>query len=306
MQPVPCDLNGILTKAKSTLLPLIGEDIEIVMHLGTVARANIDPAQFMQVLVNLAVNARDAMPDGGKLIFETTNLELGARDVKPEYELQPGQYACVTISDTGVGMDRATRERIFEPFFTTKEAGRGTGLGLAVVFGIVKQSKGHIQVQSKPGHGTRFRIYLPTSDRPATPAEEPRIPRRARAGSETILVVEDQTAVRQLISTALQEHGYKVISAAGPQQALGILQNASISIDLLLTDLVMPEMSGRLLAAEAAVLRPGIRVLYMSGYSEEVIASQDAAGEQIECLEKPFTSGEIAAAVRRVLDGVAV
>ena len=306
MQPVPSDLNEIITNAKSTLLPLIGEDIEIVMNLGPVDHANIDPAQFMQVLVNLAVNARDAMPKGGKLIFETMNLDLGPRDVKREYGLQPGRYACVTISDTGAGMDRATRERIFEPFFTTKEAGRGTGLGLAVVFGIVKQSKGHIQVQSKPAYGSRFRIYLPIATQSAAITQERQTAPSERAGSETILVVEDQTAVRQLVSTALQEHGYRVISAPSPKQALGILENTAIAIDLLLTDLIMPEMSGRLLAAEAAVQRPGIRVLYMTGHSEEILASKDAGGERIECLEKPFSSNDVAAAVRRVLDGVAV
>lgn len=306
MQPVPSDLNEIISNAKSTLLPLIGEHIEIVMNLGPVDHANIDPAQFMQVLVNLAVNARDAMPNGGTLIFETMNMELGPRDVKPEYGLQPGRYACVTVSDTGQGMDRATRQRIFEPFFTTKEAGRGTGLGLAVVFGIVKQSKGHIQVQSKPGFGTRFRIYLPTAERPAPVAQEPVLSSRKRLGSETILVVEDQTAVRQLVSTALQKHGYRVISAPGPKQALGILENTTISIELLLTDLVMPEMSGRVLAAEATVKRRDIRVLYMSGHSEEILSSQEIAGERIDCLEKPFTSDQVAAAVRHVLDGVAV
>jgi signal transduction histidine kinase/ActR/RegA family two-component response regulator len=306
MQPVPSDLNEIISNAKSTLLPLIGEHIEIVMNLGDVDYANIDPAQFMQVLVNLAVNARDAMPEGGKLIFETMNLDLGPREVKREYGLQPGRYACVTVSDTGLGMDRATRERIFEPFFTTKESGHGTGLGLAVVFGVVKQSKGHIQVQSKPGLGSRFRIYLPIAKQGPPASQERQSQRRERAGSETILVVEDQTAVRQLVSSALQENGYRVVSAPSPKQALSILENTAISIDLLLTDLVMPEMSGRLLAAEAAVKRPGMRVLYMSGHSEEIIASQDPPGERIECLEKPFTANEIAAAVRRVLDGVAV
>ena len=305
MQPVPCDLNEIISNAKSTLLPLIGEHIEIVMHLGNVECASIDPAQFMQVLVNMAVNARDAMPKGGKLIFETMNLDLGPKDVKREYGLQPGRYACVTISDTGSGMDRATRERIFEPFFTTKESGRGTGLGLAVVFGIVKQSKGHIQVQSKPGLGTRFRIYLPIAQQRGMPRQERQSASTERVGSETVLVVEDQTAVRQLVSTVLQEHGYRVISAPSPKQALGILENSAITVDLLLTDLIMPEMSGRLLAAEAAVIRPGIRVLYMTGHSEEIIASKDVAGERIECLEKPFTADEVALAVRRVLDGVA-
>jgi signal transduction histidine kinase/ActR/RegA family two-component response regulator len=305
MQPVPCNLNDIIADAKATLLPLIGEHIDIVMHLQELGPVSIDPAQFLQVLVNLAVNARDAMPNGGKLTFETTTREFAARNVPPEYGLQPGQYVCVSIMDTGVGMDRRTRQRIFEPFFTTKEAGRGTGLGLAVVFGIVKQSNGHIEVESKPGEGTCFRIYLPIA-KMKIPSKQPRIPRKERAGSETILLVEDQTAVRELVCTALEAHGYKVIAADSPKQALSTIEDPAVSIDLLLTDLVMPEMSGRLLAAQAAVKQPGIRILYITGYSEEVIAEQDAGGERIDCLEKPFTPSEVAAAVRRTLDKLMV
>jgi CheY-like chemotaxis protein len=305
MQLVPCDLNEIIAEAKATLLPLIGEHIEIVMHLQKLDPVSIDPARFLQVLVNLAVNARDAMPNGGKLTFETTTRELSAREVPPEYGLQPGRYVCVSITDTGVGMDRETRQRIFEPFFTTKEVGRGTGLGLAVVFGIVKQSNGHIDVQSKPGEGTCFRIYLPIAEM-RVPAQELRMPKKDRAGSETILLVEDQTEVRELVCTALEEHGYRVIAVDSPKQALSMLEDPAISIDLLLTDLVMPEMSGRLLGAQAAVKQPGIRILYMSGYSEEVIANEDAGGERVDCLEKPFTPSQVAAAVRRTLDKVVV
>jgi CheY-like chemotaxis protein len=213
--------------------------------------------------------------------------------------MRPGQYVCVSVTDTGTGMDRTTRERIFEPFFTTKEAGRGTGLGLAVVFGIVKQSNGHILVDSETGRGTRFRIYLPVAvddvrgERPAAPSGD-------LNGSETILVVEDDGSVRHLVCTALERHGYKVISAVGPAEALAVLEDLDVAVDLLVTDLVMPEMSGPLLAAQAALKRPALRVLYVSGYSEEYVES--AAGQGIDCLEKPFTSERLAGAVRRVLD----
>lgn len=294
LQPIPCKLNDIITDAKATLLPLIGEHIEIVMRLGKTDRVSVDPAQFLQVLVNLAVNARDAMPHGGKLIFETANREIGIKDALPEDGLQPGRYVCLSVMDTGGGMDRETAQRVFEPFFTTKEGGRGTGLGLAVVFGIVKQSGGHIEVSSKPGEGTCFRIYLPATGMPV-PRPEPPAPSSQSGGSENILLVEDQPAVRLLVQTALQARGYRVIATAGPKEALRILEDLSIATDLLLTDLVMPEMSGQQLAAEAAVKRPGIRILYMSGYSEEAIG-------EIHRLEKPFTASQVAAAVRSTLD----
>jgi len=303
LQPVPCNLNDVITDAKATLLPLIGEHIEIVMRLSNTYRVNIDPAQFLQVLVNLAVNARDAMPKGGKLIFETVNREIRTRDARQGDELQPGRYVCVSITDTGSGMDRATRQRIFEPFFTTKEAGRGTGLGLSVVFGIVKQSGGHIQVLSEPGEGTCFRIFLPVVER-AVPAPEPQALKTEHGGSETILLVEDQAAVRLLVGVALEDLGYTVIATPTPKEALTTLENPAVTVDLLLTDLVMPEMSGRLLATEAALRRPGIRILFMSGYSAEEIIDQNVNGRRIDRIEKPFTPSQVAAAVRRALDKV--
>jgi len=301
LQPVPCDPNEVITESKTTLLPLIGEHIEIVIRQNKVDRVSIDPAQFLQVLVNLAVNARDAMPNGGKLIFETSTEELGAEDLPPGDQLRPGRYVRISIADTGAGMDDATRLRIFEPFFTTKERGRGTGLGLAVVFGIVKQSNGHIEVLSKPGEGSCFRIYLPATE-VAAPAPEPRAQNGKCTGSESILLVEDEAAVRTLLCTELRAHGYKVLEAAGPREALKLLENPGVSIDLLLTDVVMPEMSGRALAAETIMKRPGIRVLYMSGYSGEEFADQSARGDTIAYLEKPFSPSQVAAAVRRVLD----
>jgi len=301
LQPVPCDPNEMITEAKTSLLPLIGEHIEIVIRQNKVDPVSIDPAQFLQVLINIALNARDAMPNGGKLIFETANAELRAGDVRFGDDLRPGPYVCISIADTGAGMDDATRQRIFEPFFTTKERGRGTGLGLAVVFGIVKQSNGQIEVESKPGQGSRFRVYLPATVVEA-PLPERRAQRTEATGTEIILVVEDEPAVRTLLCTELQGRGYKVLEAAGPREALKLLEDPAVSVHLLLTDLVMPDMSGRALAAEATRKRPGLRVLYMSGYSGEVFADQSAGGQAIAYLEKPFNPSQAAAAVRRVLD----
>jgi len=301
LQPVPCNLNDIISDAKSALLPLIGEHIGIEMRLQPVEPVNIDPGQFLQVLINLSVNARDAMPNGGKLTFETTMQELGERDTPPEFGLAPGRYVCVSVTDTGMGMNQATRQHVFEPFFTTKAAGRGTGLGLAVVFGIVKQSHGHIDVESSPGKGACFRIYLPISEKQVS-AEETAAPKKVGTGSETILLVEDQVELRDLVQTVLERQGYTVLVAASPSQALNILDKPATRIDLLLTDLVMPEMSGQLLAAEAAAKRPGIRILYMSGYSEEEVADNSMGGERVPFLEKPFTVSKVTETVRRVLD----
>ena len=297
LQLVPCNLNDIIAEARTTLLPLIGEHIQILICPGKTELVSIDPAQFMRVLVNLAANARDAMPNGGTLVFETGHQEV--RD-QSHGDLRPGQYVVVSVTDTGVGMDAATCQRIFDPFFTTKERGHGTGLGLAAVFGIVKQSNGHIEVQSRVGHGTCFRIYLPVALQTAPRAETPA--REAPAtGSETILVVEDQEAVRTLVREELEQRGYTVLEASGPREALKLLDDRAEQIDLLLTDVVMPEMSGPRLASQVQTRRPLIRVLYMSGYLEPDTADQIAAADRGAYLEKPFTPSEVAAAVRRAL-----
>jgi signal transduction histidine kinase/CheY-like chemotaxis protein len=295
LRPTSCDLNRIITDARATLLPLIGEHIEIVVRQAPLDPVSIDPDQFFQVLVNLAVNARDAMPDGGKLTLETANVELAAAAPNADGPAA-GRYVHVSVMDNGVGMDNATRGRIFDPFFTTKERGRGTGLGLAVVFGIIKQSGGHIEVQSAPGQGSCFHIYLPVA---ASGVREPEAPAPAveGRGGETILVVEDQDQVRALIRTGLEMNGYRVLEASRPAEALRLLDDATTPIHLLLTDVVMPEMSGVALVAEAAARRPGMRALYMSGYSDEVVSDT--------CLRKPFTSDEVAVAVRRALDSPA-
>jgi signal transduction histidine kinase/CheY-like chemotaxis protein len=304
LQPVPCNLNETLASARQTLLPLIGENIELVTRPAEApGLVNIDPAQFFQVIVNLAVNARDAMPNGGRLTFETASAVLGADDIKTRDGLAPGQYVSLKVTDTGTGMDEQTRQHIFEPFFTTKEKGRGTGLGLAVAFGIVKQSGGHIEVSSKLGEGTSFCIYLPvaaSSANAAPPAEMPGPPQPG--GGVTVLVVEDREEVRTLIATGLRSYGYDVLTAASAGEAVDLLKTSRKTVRVLLTDLVMPRRSGRELAADVASRWPGIRVIYMSGHSEEIL--RESVGSELEhgYLQKPFTAADVAQAVRRALD----
>jgi len=294
LQPTACDLNKLITDAQATLLPLIGEQVKIVTRLEATDLATIDPDQFFQILVNLSVNARDAMPRGGQLILETANV----RGAEGREASAPGSDARVRVSvtDTGVGMERAVLDRIFDPFFTTKERGHGTGLGLAVVFGIVKQSGGSIEVDSTPGKGTSFHVYVPVATSQENLSPSPGPPAPGRSG-ETILVVEDQVQVGTLIRIALERHGYRVLGCSRPADALELLSDQRTAIDLLLTDIVMPEMSGVALAAEAGVRRPGIRVLYMSGYSDD-----QALARGVAYLRKPFTPEELVGEVRRVLD----
>jgi CheY-like chemotaxis protein len=324
LQPVDCNLNELLTQAKQTLLPLIGETVELVVWpAGHLDPVRIDPAQFMEVVVNLAVNARDAMPAGGKLIFETANVELDSQDARHREGLHAGRYVRLTVSDTGAGMDVETRKRIFEPFFTTKLQGRGTGLGLAVVFGIVEQSGGHIEVESEPGKGSTFRVYLPVAESGIRPAEaEPRMPAlprqeavlAAKSGTrlaqsappalslrrpDTVLVVEDQDGVRALVCAVLKAHGLLVVAAASPAQILEIVERMAEPAQLLLTDLKMPGMSGQALSELVKARWPAIRILYMSGYSEE--AALDPTGPAGAFIQKPFSPAQLAAAVQRML-----
>ncbi|MBS1874186.1 MAG: response regulator [Acidobacteria bacterium] len=297
LQPVPCDLNEIIVQAKGTLLPLIGEHIEIEIREGLIELVSIDPAQFLRVLVNLAVNARDAMPNGGRLIFETSGRQIGAGHPALADGLRPGRYVCVSVTDTGVGMDAQTASHIFDPFFTTKGPGRGTGLGLAAVFGIVKQSHGHIEVQSSPGHGACFIIHLPVVG-PLEPRRDPEALSTHQPGCERILVVEDQESVRSLVREGLELNGYQVTEARTPQDALDLLADPANRFHLLLTDVVMPEMSGPELADQAKARRPDLRVLFMSGYLAD--DSRGVPGNAVY-LEKPFTAAQVTVAVRRAL-----
>jgi two-component system, cell cycle sensor histidine kinase and response regulator CckA len=303
MQPRVLDMGAVLADVEKMLHRLIGEDVVLVVRnapgLGNV---RADPSQVEQVILNLAVNARDAMPRGGTLTLETTNVELDEDYVRRHAGVDAGRYVMLAVSDTGIGMDEGTLARMFEPFFTTKGEGKGTGLGLATVYGIVKQSGGHIWVYSERDHGTTFKIYLPRVDAPAD--EAPAASARAATphGTETILLVEDQEALRTMIREILEEQGYTVLEAEGGQAALEIARKHSGRIHLLLTDVVMPRMSGRELAERLAPERPECRALYMSGYSNGAISDRGMLMAGTALLEKPFTSERLGRSVREVLD----
>jgi CheY-like chemotaxis protein len=279
------------------------ERIEMVTLVGDqLGRVKADPAQIEQVIMNLVVNARDAMSDGGRLVVETCNANLDAQYAVDHASVKPGRYVMLAVSDTGVGMDEQTVAHIFEPFFTTKESGRGTGLGLSTVYGIVKQSGGYIWVDSEPGKGSTFNVYLPIVEE--VPEEMPamRALPQAQHGTETILVAEDEEAVRQLIQTVLSEQGYEVIAPVDPQRAQEIAVHRDGDIHLLLTDVVMPGISGRELAARISARRPDIRVLYMSGYADNVITSAGTLERGLAFLQKPFSPAALVQKVREVLN----
>jgi two-component system cell cycle sensor histidine kinase/response regulator CckA len=281
---------------------LIGEDIQLELRLDADAgRVSADPGQLEQVIMNLAVNARDAMPQGGRLTIETDNVELDDSYVSAHHAVLRGRYVMLAVTDTGMGMDTATQARIFEPFFTTKESGKGTGLGLSTVFGIVKQSDGDIWVYSEPGRGTTFKVYLPRVDEAL--AEEPAVKMEAIAGgTETILLVEDADSLRELAREILEGQGYTVIEAHSGSAALDELERRDGPVDLLLTDLVMPAMSGRELADQITGRHPGTKVLYMSGYTDDSLERHGALQSAMAFVEKPFTIDGLLRKVRDVLD----
>ncbi len=301
VQPKVLDLNRVVARMNKMLRRVIGEDIELNVRLRPgLGRVKADPGQMGQVIMNLAVNARDAMPNGGKLTIETGEVVLGSEWGAPE--LTPGRYVVLTISDTGTGMDAQVRSRIFEPFFTTKQKGKGTGLGLSTVYGIVKQSGGEIRVDSEPGRGTTFSIYLPLAHETAR-ASGPRPPVRGlERGTETILLVEDEDEVRVLASEMLRRQGYTVLNARGGEEALRIWELNRNSIDMLLTDVIMPQMSGRELAERLRAMRPDLPVLYISGYTGDVIARHGILESDAAFLQKPFTLAELGRKVRAVLN----
>jgi CheY-like chemotaxis protein len=281
---------------------LIGEDIELALVTDSGAgRVRVDPGQLEQVVVNLVVNARDAMPEGGQLTLETRTVEVDEAWAARHVDVRPGRYVMLAVSDSGVGMSRDVQARIFDPFFTTKDEGRGTGLGLATVYGIVKQSGGHVCVSSKLGAGTTFRIYLPRTEA-ALDAVPARGANALQGGTETILLVEDEAEVRSLASELLQQMGYTVLEAALPTDAMSIVDQHVGRIDVVLTDVIMPRMSGPKLAAAIAAARPETKILFMSGYAGDAIARHGMLERARHFLEKPFTPATLAAKVREVLD----
>jgi PAS domain S-box-containing protein len=302
LAPQVLDLNHVLSNLEKMLRRLIGEDIELRTVLDpALGRVKADPGQIEQVIMNLAVNARDAMPYGGKLTIETSNSELDEAYARTHATVKPGPHVLVAVSDTGSGMNQATKERIFEPFFTTKEKGKGTGLGLATVYGIVKQSGGSIWVYSEPGQGTVFKVYLPTINESPALAEPVNIARDSVSGTETILIVEDEQGVRSLIRMELESFGYKVLETTDAVDALATCENHQGAIHLLLTDVVMPQMSGPIVAKKVAALRPGIKVLYMSGYTDDAIIHHGVLAEKMPFIQKPFSPAALRKKIREVL-----
>jgi len=304
LQPRILDLNAVVGEMERMLQRLIGEDIQLATVLdGKLGRARADPGQIEQVLMNLAVNARDAMPRGGRLTLETANVDLGVTYARSRPGVEPGPHVMLAVSDTGRGIPPEILDHIFEPFFTTKEEGKGTGLGLATVHGIVKQSGGHIFVYSEAEHGTTFKIYLPRLEEAvtameATPPVEAELPR----GSETILLVEDEASLRSLVRECLEVSGYTVVEARHAAHALEIAEVHPAPLHLLMTDVVMPGMSGRELAERLAASHAETRVLYMSGYTDDAVVLHGVLAADVAFLQKPFTTDALARAVREVLD----
>ncbi len=301
LQPKIVDLNSVATDIEKMLRRIIGENIEITTRLApNLGAVEVDPGQIEQVLVNLVVNARDAMPHGGKLTIETSNIQLDENYSSEHFYVKAGRYVRLAVTDTGTGMDARTRGRLFEPFFTTKELGRGTGLGLATVYGIVKQSGGHIEVYSEPGRGTAFKIYFPYVDKPVTAIAHSVAPRNGE-GTEIILLVEDEKALREMVSKVLAARGYQVIAVASAEEAEQI-SAANPNINMLLTDVVMPKISGTELGKRMTRLYPHMKVLYMSGYTANSMSDSENSNHRRSFLEKPFTPQALAEKVREVLD----
>jgi len=299
------DLNAVVTEVVKMLHRLLGSNIELSSVLAPgLGRVKADPGQIEQVILNLAVNARDAMPEGGRLTLETRNVEIDAHSGQNREEVPHGKYVMLSVHDTGVGMDRETQTHIFEPFFTTKEPGKGTGLGLATVYGVVKQMDGAIWLRSSPGAGTTFEIYLPEVEdaHPATPSETKKSLDAAPSGTETILLVEDQDGIRDLVREFLQRKGYAVLFAVDGEDALRIAAEHRLPIHLLLTDVIMPNISGRVLAPRVKELHPDVKVLFMSGYAEPSVLKMSADEEDVPVLQKPFLLDALAHKVRMVLD----
>lgn len=296
------DLNVVVRDTEKMLRRVIGEDIHLttVLHpqLGNV---KADPGQLEQVLLNLAVNARDAMPQGGKLTIETNNVVLGEEYIRSHADVRPGRYVMLAVTDTGIGMTAEVKRHLFEPFFTTKGPGKGTGLGLAVVHGIVKQSDGSIEVYSEPGVGTSFKIYLPIVEQAAPTGKSWHGLGPAPRGTETLLLVEDEDGVRALSRYTLQQCGYTLLEASHGEEAIRVATNYREKIHLLVTDVVMPGMGGRILAERLLSLHPEMKVLYLSGYTDDAVVRHGILHEEVNFLQKPFSPNALAHKVRDVI-----
>ena len=298
------DVNTIVSDMERLLRPLIGENIELTTRLTAgLGRTRADAGQLEQVIMNLVVNAKDAMPDGGKILIQTANVTLDGSLRREHTFIHPGSYVMLSVTDTGFGMDKETQSRIFEPFFTTKEKGKGTGLGLSTVYGIVKQSGGYIFAQSEMGRGTTFTIYLPQVDDGSDSAGPPHVARVETGGSETVLLVEDEESVRQLVRETLEAKGYTVMEAENGEVGLRIAEEHRGPIHMVITDVVMPGMSGRELAKRLTQLRPHTKVLYLSGYTEDAIVHQGVLDSGTAFLQKPFTLQTLSRKVREVMRG---
>jgi two-component system cell cycle sensor histidine kinase/response regulator CckA len=305
LQPQVLDLNAVVMNMDKMLRRVIGEDVQLITSLhGDLWSVKVDPGMIEQVIMNLAVNSRDAMPNGGKLTIETTNVTHDEEYASHHVSVKPGYYVMLAITDTGCGMDKETQSHLFEPFFTTKEKGKGSGLGLSTVYGIVKQSGGNIWAYSEPGVGTTFKIYLPREEE-TSHVYKPEISRkeiRAPGGTETVLLVEDEEAVRSMVSKVLQNKGYKVLEASHGNEALEVCGKFEGPIHLMVTDVIMPQMSGRELAERLALMRPAMRVLYMSGYPDNTIVQHGVLEPGTAFLQKPFTINALELKVREILN----
>lgn len=301
--PAVLDLNRHLDDMERLLGRLIGADIDLrIQQAPDLWRIESDPGQIEQVIMNLVINARDAMPRGGQLTIRTQNVEVDADYAAVNPEIKFGQYVLLSVDDTGHGMDEATKSRIFEPFFTTKEKGKGTGLGLATIYGIVRQSGGHIDVMSEPGVGTSFKIHFPRFAADAEPRPKRPPPASLVGGNERILLVDDEPGVRAMTKTILESLGYSVVVAANGHEAIRSAQEDARSVDLVLTDVVLPDMHGPQLWERLAELRPGLKVLFFSGYSDDAVAQHGFLGSNIPFLQKPFKADQLARKVREILD----
>ncbi len=303
LQPKVLDLNDAVADVQKMLSRVIGEDIELIASLHpSLVPVKADPGQVEQVLMNLAINARDAMPHGGRLRMETSNVDVGA-DLARDLDLAPGRHAMLMVADSGHGMDAATLSHVFEPFFTTKPMGKGTGLGLATVYGIVKQSGGSIQGESEIGRGTTFRIHLPAATGSTRRQQEAIVDETVARGNETILIAEDEPDLRELARIFLVGYGYTVLEAESAEQAIQIADAFAGPIDLLLTDVIMPGLSGSQLAEHILGQRPHTKIVYMTGYTDDMVVQHKVLEPGVNLLQKPFGKDDLARKVRSTLDG---